>query len=259
MKLVDKIKLCQRDAAGDERKRLALSKKSMNTKIILTLIAIAFSSIASAQTNVFPSTGKVGIGTEDPLENLSIYGGGGQDSRSFGIGPAQVRRWVFTASGYDQSLSLGNYPLIIEHEAANFTGDFVIRQSGGDFVVKHWGNVGIGTTTPTHKLAVNGTVRAKEVIVDTGWSDFVFEDSYSLRTLDEVELHIEKHGHLPDVPSASSVQSEGLSVGETQKIMMQKIEELTLYVIEQDKKIKKLESKLSQLNGRYNSDLSLRD
>lgn len=116
-------------------------------------------------------------------------------------------------------------------------------------VIGSTGNIGVGTTTPDHKLDVNGTIRGKEVIVETGWSDFVFEDSYKLRPLDEVESHIEKFGHLPDVPSAAVVESEGLSVGEAQKIMMQKIEELTLYVIEQDKKIAAQQKEIDRLKA----------
>ncbi len=112
------------------------------------------------------------------------------------------------------------------------------------------GNLGLGTADPSNKLEVNGTIRSKEVIVETGWSDFVFEDGYELRSLDEVESHIAKHGHLPDVPSASVVESEGLSVGEAQKIMMQKIEELTLYAIEQNKRIESLAHENQDLKKR---------
>jgi len=89
----------------------------------------------------------------------------------------------------------------------------------------------------------------------------VFEESYTLRSLGEVEDHIKEHGHLPGIPSAAVVESEGLSVGEAQKIMMQKIEELTLYMIEQEKKnqaqqreIEDLREQLSQQNARYNSE-----
>lgn len=108
------------------------------------------------------------------------------------------------------------------------------------------GNVGIGVTNPQNKLDVNGIVHAKEVKVDlTGWADFVFEKDYHLPTLEEVEKHISDKGHLPNIPSEKEVLANGLSLGENQKLLLQKIEELTLYVIEQNKKIKNLESKIN--------------
>ncbi len=133
-----------------------------------------------------------------------------------------------------------NNPAIITAANGNLFfggGNSWISSTGGTkdytMILTDSGNVGIGTTTPgVHKLAVNGTVRAKEVVVDTGWSDFVFEEGYFLRPLEEVESHIQEHGHLPDVPSAATVESEGLPMGQAQKIMMQKIEELTLYMID---------------------------
>ncbi|MCT3809906.1 hypothetical protein CMU40_12605 [Elizabethkingia anophelis] len=98
------------------------------------------------------------------------------------------------------------------------------------------GNVGIGTTNPQNKLDVNGTVHAKEVKVDmAGWADFVFEKEYQLPTLDEVEQHIHEKGHLPNIPNTKEVTENGISLGESQKLLLQKIEELTLYSIEQNK------------------------
>ncbi len=138
--------------------------------------------------------------------------------------------------------------LLDSNSNVSSSGNLLIDGSGPHYVAN--GNVGIGTIDPgTHKLAVNGTVRAKEVIVETGWSDFVFEDSYRLRTLTEVESHIEEHGHLPDVPSAAVVESEGLSVGEAQKIMMQKIEELTLYMIDLKKENEELKTRVAELES----------
>ncbi|MCT3764445.1 hypothetical protein [Elizabethkingia anophelis] len=97
-------------------------------------------------------------------------------------------------------------------------------------------NVGIGTTNPQNKLDVNGAVHAKEVKVDmTGWADFVFEKEYHLPTLDEVEQHIHEKGHLPNIPNTKEVTENGISLGESQKLLLQKIEELTLYSIEQNK------------------------
>ena len=102
------------------------------------------------------------------------------------------------------------------------------------------GNVGIGTTNPTYKLSVNGNIRSKEVVVESGWADYVFAKGYSLPPLSQVEAFIKANGHLPNIPSATEIEQNGLSLGETQKKMMEKIEELTLYVIELEKKIEKL-------------------
>ncbi len=111
------------------------------------------------------------------------------------------------------------------------------------FIAAATGNVGIGTDNPTYKLSVNGNIRSKEVVVESGWADYVFERSYSLRPIAELEQFIRDNKHLPNIPSAKEIEEKGLSLGETQKRMMEKIEELTLYIIELNKKIEKLEQK----------------
>ena len=79
------------------------------------------------------------------------------------------------------------------------------------------GNVGIGTTNPgTYKLAVKGTIRAEEIVVETGWSDFVFEDDYQLMSLNDLEQRIKADKHLPGIPSAKDVEENGMSLGEMQ-------------------------------------------
>jgi len=94
------------------------------------------------------------------------------------------------------------------------------------------GNVGLGTSNPTNELAVNGTIKCKEIIVTTnGWADFVFEPDYELMPLADLEKFIEANGRLPDIPSAEDVASGGVKMGEMQAKMLQKIEELTLHVI----------------------------
>jgi hypothetical protein len=102
------------------------------------------------------------------------------------------------------------------------------------------GNVGIGTTSPKAKLDVAGTIRATEIKVEAQTADFVFDENYPLRTLDEVEGFIKENGHLPDFCSAEEMKSSGVNLAEMNKLLLQKIEELTLYAIERANEVKKL-------------------
>jgi len=101
-------------------------------------------------------------------------------------------------------------------------------------------NVGIGTATPGNRLEVNGVIRTKEVIVETtGWPDDVFGEDYDLDSLQVIEAHIARHGHLPGVPAQAEV-TQGVRVGDMQKILLRKVEELTLHLIRQQKAIETL-------------------
>jgi hypothetical protein len=105
-----------------------------------------------------------------------------------------------------------------------------------NMILSETGNLGIGTLTPTNKLDVNGTIHSKEVKVDMiGWSDFVFKKEYNLPTLEEVEKHINEKGHLENIPSEAEVLKNGINLGEMNAKLLQKIEELTLYMIEMKK------------------------
>jgi hypothetical protein len=106
--------------------------------------------------------------------------------------------------------------------------------------------IGIGTQPdPTSILTVNGAIKSREIIVtETGWSDYVFQEDYMLPTLDEVEQYIQQKRHLRDIPSSQQVAKDGVNLGEMQACLLQKIEELTLYVIQQNKRIQILESQL---------------
>ncbi|QLE02015.1 hypothetical protein HX109_10785 [Galbibacter sp. BG1] len=110
-------------------------------------------------------------------------------------------------------------------------------------LIQSTGNVGLGVSDPGNwKLAVNGNIRTKEIKVETqGWSDFVFKENYKLPTLEEVEKHIKEEGHLQDIPSAEEVEEDGIFLGEMDAKLLQKIEELMLYTIDQQKMIKKLD------------------
>jgi hypothetical protein len=118
------------------------------------------------------------------------------------------------------------------------------------FTVVTNGNVGIGTSNPANKLDVKGIIRATEVKIETGWADFVFNDDYHLKPLSEVNTFIQENKHLPDIPSAAEIkENEGVNLGEMQVKLLQKIEELTLYLIQQESTIQKLKNELEHLKN----------
>jgi len=108
--------------------------------------------------------------------------------------------------------------------------------------------IGIGTATAAYKLEVKGTIHANEVIVDFKGTiaDFVFKPTYKLMPLNQVEQFVKTNNHLPEIPSAAEIKKNGLSMGEMQNKLLQKVEELTLYVIEQQKEINLLKQELKK-------------
>src|SRR5690606_23426439 len=118
------------------------------------------------------------------------------------------------------------------------------------------GKIGIGTATPDELLTVKGKIHTQEVLVDLDGAvapDYVFEKyfngfsemmpEYSLISLEELELFMKENKHLPNVPSAETMQQEGISLKEMNLILLQKIEELTLYTLQQQKEIDTLKEK----------------
>lgn len=108
------------------------------------------------------------------------------------------------------------------------------------------GNVGIGTNTPQAKLTVDGNVCAKEVRVSLSgspcWPDYVFAQDYDLMNLGDLKRYIQSNSHLPGVPSAAEVEENGVELGATTEILLQKIEEMTLYILQLEERIQQLES-----------------
>jgi hypothetical protein len=155
--------------------------------------------------------GNVGIGLTAPSSKLDVAGVIRYGNNSSSIG----------------SLSYGTELITLEALSSNTSIAFIPSGTG---------NVGIGTTTPKEKLSVNGKIRAKEIKVETtNWPDYVFAKSYPLPTLQETEKHIKEKGHLPGIPSAEEVKANGIDLGTMNAKLLQKIEELTLYLIEMKK------------------------
>lgn len=121
--------------------------------------------------------------------------------------------------------------------------------SGSALSIMGNGNIGIGTTDPgNYKLAVEGKVGAREIIVTTSpWADHVFNDEYNLKPLNEVESFIKEQKHLEGMPTAKDVEKNGANVGEVQAKLLEKIEELTLYMIEIKKENESMHSRIVEL------------
>ncbi|SHL11016.1 hypothetical protein [Flavobacterium chilense] len=146
------------------------------------------------------------------------------------------------------------YKLIIK---AGTCGSTFLDGSGSAFIEGNtvsMGNIGVGTTnfidgSTTYRLSVKGKIRAEEIKVYNTWADYVFSKNYKLPTLKEVETYIAKNGHLPNVPSAKEITEKGLELGEMTKIQQEKIEELTLYVIQQNKENEQLHKDIEELKA----------
>jgi len=197
---------------------------------------------AGADAVLLPN-GYVGIGTLSPEAKLDVAGAV-QTSNEFttytGVGTGgliianatRVPRWIIRGLIPETGTNNGGYDLDIQRRNDDGSGigtALYIRRSDG--------NVAIGTITPgPYKLTVEGTIGARRMKVMQGtWADFVFQPEYKLPTLAEVEEYIKTNKHLPDVPSAAEVEKGGLDLGEMNKRLLQKVEELTLYLIEQQK------------------------
>ncbi|KUG12709.1 hypothetical protein BEI02_12950 [Elizabethkingia sp. HvH-WGS333] len=190
-------------------------------------------------TGIITNNGNVGIGTTNP-ENIEGWNKvmeikGTTDSKLI-TSTTDVTTGIWSHNyGFFSAPTGGIAGTHSNHPYSLITNKIARMTIASD------GNIGIGTIKPQNKLDVNGTVHSKEVKVDmAGWADFVFQKDYRLPTLEEVEQHINEKGYLPNVPNTKEVIENGLLLGENQKLLLQKIEELTLYSIEQNKQNKEL-------------------
>ena len=234
----------------------------MKTTIKIAFIAtIAMMEISlGINAQITDTGGNVGIGTTDPKEKLHVNG-----SVRGHIGTGALR--VQTSNGYID-VGARNYswahiytdrPNIIFNKDvytltnafSSYNNDLILKTQGSEKLrIKNTnGYVGIGTTNPDMELTVNGKIHAKEVKIDLDIPapDYVFKSDYKLRSIEEVENFIKENSHLPEIPSAKEFAENGVMQAEMDMNLLKKIEELTLYTIEQEKKLKSQKSEIQEL------------
>ncbi|MCH7411486.1 hypothetical protein MM239_19010 [Belliella sp. DSM 111904] len=287
----------------------------MKVYMLICLMTLFSHNFLFGQTNTFPSTGNVGIGTTSPSHKLDLNGSFRSNSNILAANPNNIQATSFlgwkdnvarirvggngdgAGGGFDiqtlgdkslmrllnngnvgigttnpiskfdvvgttylrsapthnseaEQLRLGRSDSDIRYHSiySNHTGiassnflQFRVH-SGGDspfldqqtvLTLYGNGNVGIGIVLPTHKLEVNGSIRAKEVKLEaTNWPDYVFQNDFELMPLEVVKSYIDQNGHLPGLKPAKDYEQEGVNVLEMNQKLLEKVEELTLYVIQ---------------------------
>ncbi|WP_442845067.1 hypothetical protein [Leeuwenhoekiella sp. H156] len=184
--------------------------------------------------------GMLGIGTNNPLSLIDVSRISGNETiATFRTNEGAIN--IAAAGTSTENPNYGNY-ISSRNASMNAYENLGFKTASGlpQLLIKTNGAVGIGTdNTGNHKLAVEGSIGAREVKVQvSGWSDFVFENDYNLLSLAEVEAFINQNGHLKDIPSAVEVEANGIFLGEMDAKLIQKIEELTLYILRQNKETK---------------------
>mgnify|MGYP001198380525 CR=1 FL=1 len=195
-------------------------------------------------SNLFYNNGEIGIGTNNPLCHLHVKESTDGKAGIIGERATSTQRFGFISIG---GLVLATTNGDITLNPGGLSASNTLSSASPVMRVSSSGRVGIGTSTLTHTLNVNGTIRSKEVIVNTGWSDFVFAKDYKLLSLKELEKYIGKNKHLPDIPSAKEVEENGVALGNISSKLLQKIEELTLYVIDLNKSVEQLKKENASL------------
>lgn len=177
----------------------------------------------------------LGLGTSSPAGNLHVHSNSA--TNTFLMTNTAVNPYAYRGFRID----LNQKKVYIKQQEND---NMYIQTPGGGLTISSNGNVGVGTNNPKAKLSVEGAILAKEVCVKdsiSNWPDYVFKEEYNLMDLKALKEYVNTNKHLPDIPSAEEIETNGVKLGETTSLLMQKIEELTLYIIQLEERIQTLE------------------
>ncbi|WP_239023321.1 hypothetical protein [Flavobacterium endoglycinae] len=240
---------------------MSIFKNAANQPIVAHsgYFGLYFYTNAGAERMRITPDGNVGIGTSTPSVKLQVNG----DISS--VGENQKIGFATTDNFTNSTGTIAHFGMSIFKNASGLPGVSHSGYYGLNFYttgvermrIKDNGYVGIGSINPDEKLTVKGKIHAEEVRVDINVpADYVFEkyytgksdlkSDYKMPTLTEIEKFTKENNHLPNIPSAQEIKENGLQLGEMNNLLLQKIEELTLYIIEQNKRIETLEKKINK-------------
>jgi len=230
-------------------------------KVYLSFVAglfacsASYAQFSSPVSGLTTTTDNVGIGTNTPLQKLDVNGNIQISNSSIPMGvitelPGGTTPLLNLSLNFRESNKNQNYVgagIRIDSRPDQPLFQWLKRAAGETnenllMILNNDGNLGLGTSdTHGFKLAVNGSIRAKEIKVESGpWPDYVFDSTYKLLPLIQLQSFINKNKHLPDMPSEAEVVKEGINLGEIVRVQTKKIEELTLYLIDQNRRIESL-------------------
>lgn len=209
------------------------------------------------------NAGYIGIGTTSPASVLDVKGPSGitgfTGTSRLGLTIRSAGSGDYTGIDFGAVWGGADNPLARIGMITTFTGsklqfgtsnNYATGITNAAMTIDQTGNVAIGTTDPQgYMLAVNGSVIATSVTVklQTSWPDYVFKPNYKLPSLLEVKTYIDKNQHLPEVPSEIEVTKKGINLGEMNKVLVKKVEELTLYLIDKDKQLADQQKQIDEL------------
>nr|WP_295874310.1 hypothetical protein [uncultured Chitinophaga sp.] len=195
--------------------------------------------LSNVDATILPN-GNVGIGTVSPVQKLDVNGVFRSNGMVTLLGPG-------TASELNTTTKRGLY---IDNGVSTSWDLLTLRNDAGTMMtITGAGNVVIGADNrPGYKLAVDGTIGARKIkVTQESWADYVFLPDYKLPTLEALERYVASERHLPGVPSAEEVKSNGVDLGDMNRILLEKVEELSLYIISLKKQLDAQQAQITAL------------